>query len=333
MSLNLPRVSACIPAYSRARELEQAIESVLEQTYADLELVISDDSGSGALEPVVRQFSDPRVRYFQNMRTVGMAPNWNLSLDRARGAFLGLLMDDDRWLPNFLERMMDVVDADAAVGIAFSSQYFDTGEGLRRRTLPISTGKYPSFLATEVRHKAVPVSAALMRRDVWHSVRPLPDLWTADVVLYVRAALAGYTFYYVDEPLMIYRVHAGQLSNNQAFRDKAVEMWEMLAFDDPEAERLRRWHLACSLIAQAAKHIETGRFTDARRSALRVKRLGDLPLTAHDRLVAFVAQYPVLGPLVAWMWRRLRSNKRSTRATVQELLALDERMTRRRQEI
>src|SRR5262245_50704279 len=86
--------SICIPTYNRPNLLENAITSVLEQTFDDVEVVVSDNHHTG--EAIVADLGDPRIRYFANGANVGPARNFELALDRARGRFVGILSDDDR---------------------------------------------------------------------------------------------------------------------------------------------------------------------------------------------------------------------------------------------
>jgi glycosyltransferase involved in cell wall biosynthesis len=298
--MNEPLVSICIPAYARPAELREAIVSVTSQSVRDVEVLVGDDSGD--LRDVVASAGDERVVYIRNEPRLGMAANWNALLDRARGRYVGLLMDDDRLLSGFLERTVARLEADPCLGVAFTNHYFDRAGSLRPRECALPDGRHERFLASYLRHMPVAVSAALMRREVWEQVRPLPDLLTADVVLHVRAALAGWAFSYVDEPLMVYRVQDGQQSGHESrFRDDGVSAWESFAADD-EAEMLRRARLARALVSRAASRVKARRLDDARLDLARARELG--PLGAKGRTLALLARTPVLIAPSTALWRR-----------------------------
>lgn len=291
-----PRVSICIPGYGRPRELRQAIESVLSQGLEDLEVVVGDDSGD--LEDAALASGDARVRYFRNPSRLGMAGNWNAVLDRSRGGLVGLLMDDDRLLPGYLESTVPAFAEDRSLGVAFTNHQFDDGGELRERASALPAGRYDSFLLPLLEHMPVPVSSALMRREVWEQVRPLPALATADVVLHVRAAEAGWAFRYIDRPLMAYRVHAGQLSSNRKFRDDRVRAWELFAFDDPRCEELRRRHLADALVSRAAVQLRLGRAGPGRDDLERAAELHPASIGARARVLRQLARHPRIAPAV-----------------------------------
>jgi glycosyltransferase involved in cell wall biosynthesis len=287
-----PLVSICIPAYGRPRELGEAIESVLEQDHRDVEVVVGDDSGD--LEEAARASGDPRVRYLRNERRLGMAGNWNAVLDASRGELVGLLMDDDRLLPGFLTAVVQTFEADPSAGVVFTDHVFQGPDGVTRRECALAEGRYPDFLPHLLDHKPVAVSAAVMRREVWEAVRPLPDLKTADVVMHVRAALAGAVFHYVDEPLMAYRRHPGQLSGELAFRDDVVAAWEQFSFEDAACERRRRKRLAAALVSRAGGRLREARYADALHDVERAHALGTGPRRPREHAIGALARHPAL---------------------------------------
>ena len=238
MSERRPEVSIAIPAYGRPLQLAQAIESVLAQSFDDLELVISDDGGDA--EELARSYGDPRVRYLANPTRLGMAANWEAALERSRGRYVGLLMDDDRLLPGYVETLHGVLERHADVGIAFANHLFDRDGELEPRPELIAPGLHRDILLTLVRFNPVPICSTLFRRDVVARLLPLPDTHTADFIMMMRAALARVAFFYVAEPLMIYRVHGEQLSGRPEFRQQVLDMWER--FDFPAESEVARVH-------------------------------------------------------------------------------------------
>lgn len=291
--MSRPAISVCIPAYARPAELREAIGSVVDQEFADLEVVVGDDSGD--LEGVVAAIGDDRVRYRRNEVRLGMARNWAAVLDRAHGRHLALLMDDDRLLPGFVEKTVAALDADASLGIVFTDHLEDRGGSPQPRECALRGGRYERFAATYVEHMPVAVSAAVMRRAVWEQLRPLPDIAAADVVLHARAAERGWPFLYIAEPLMVYRRHHGQLSSLQPFRDDVVDAWELLSFADPAAEALRRSRLAAALAGRAAARLKDGRSEEARADMERAAALDPAALGRRGRAIGFLAAHPALG--------------------------------------
>jgi len=300
-----PLVSICIPAYARPAELGEAIASVISQSYGDLEVLVGDDSGG--LDTVVAKAGDPRVVYIRNEQRLGMARNYNALLDRARGRYIGILDDDDRLLPTFVERVVERFEQDPELGVVFTDHLFDEGGRLRPRQCAVPGGRHDDFLRVQLTARPVHCSASLYRRDVWERIRPLPDLIWADIVMQTRAAEEGYSFFYVDEPLMIYRVHPGGLSRQAAiFRDHAVAAWELFNFTDPECERLRLERMARALCGRAAHHLKTGSLGEARADAERARSIAEWEPTVRERLITFLACHARSGASAAWLWARVK---------------------------
>lgn len=303
-----PTVSICIPAYGRPYELRQAIVSVLEQDYEDLEIVVGDDSGD--LEDTVKELGDGRIRYFRNTTRLGMAGNWSRTLDLAHGRYRGLLMDDDMLLPGFLKRTVDVLEADPQVGVVFTNHYLDRGSERTIRSCPVAQGRHDLFLKTLLLHRPVAVSAAMMREEAWLDARPLPDLFTADIVMQIRIVQSGWAFFYVDAPLMAYRVHEGQLSaQEERPRADLVRAWEMFEFSDAECEALRRRFLSSALLGRAANYLKAGHIADAQSDVSAARAIAQ-PRGAREAVVTLLAHHNRLRAAAVWSWKATRRIRR-----------------------
>lgn len=106
-----PRVSVLIPTYNSAPFLDEAIQSVLDQTFADFELIINDNNSTDDTEEIAKKYlSDPRVSFYKNPANIGMAGNWNKLLAHAKGEYIKFLMSDDKFHPQLLEKFVPVMD-------------------------------------------------------------------------------------------------------------------------------------------------------------------------------------------------------------------------------
>ena len=106
------RYSFVLPAY-KARYFREAIESILDQTYSDFELVIVNDASPEGLDSIVNSYDDERIRYYKNEENVGgtdLVAQWNKSLSYAKGDYVILASDDDVYSPEYLENMNELVE-------------------------------------------------------------------------------------------------------------------------------------------------------------------------------------------------------------------------------
>ena len=106
-----PKVSVILPTYNRAHCLPEAISSVLDQSFKDLEILVIDDASTDDIEAVVRDIGDSRIRYFRLDRNSGAAAARNLGLAEAHGRYIAFQDSDDLWLPGKLARQLEFLEA------------------------------------------------------------------------------------------------------------------------------------------------------------------------------------------------------------------------------
>lgn len=101
-------ISVIIPTYNRAGLLERSVQSVLSQTYTNLELLIIDDCSKDNTGEIVKSLSDKRIRYYRNDHNMGPAASRNRGALLAKGSLIAYQDSDDEWLPDKLMRLMEV---------------------------------------------------------------------------------------------------------------------------------------------------------------------------------------------------------------------------------
>jgi len=119
------KVSVCIPTYKYGCYIAETIESILEQTFTDFELLIVDDNSQDATAEIVEQFAqrDERIRFSVNANNLGMVKNWNFCLSLARGDYIKFVFGDDLLAsPDALGRMVSLLDSDQSISLVASSR-------------------------------------------------------------------------------------------------------------------------------------------------------------------------------------------------------------------
>lgn len=314
--LRSPAVSVLIRAFERPDGLTAAIASALAQSYRDLEVVVSDDSGR--LGYVAERFADPRVRYSPNPTPAGPAANLARAARLARGHLLAVLNDDDRWDPSFLARTVPILDSDPTIGVVFTDDFLEFGGRLMRRRLPHAPGRHDAFLSQALEH-SIPPSANVIRRTVFEEGErrnPLTASVVGDYALWLRTASMGAVFYALDDALATSSVHPAQVSwSESGLATRMIATLGALEFDDPGCERVRRMRLAEALLARTHVHLRQRRLHAAAgdlRAAREVapRRLGVRALLALSGLRAPLMRWGssrpwALIPLLR-VWRRVR---------------------------
>ena len=141
------KVSFVMPAY-KARNIRQAIDSILSQTHSGWELIIVDDCSPEPLRDIVEAVSNPRIRFFRNERNLGrenLVRQWNHSISFATGDYIVLAADDDLYRPTFCEEVIRLAEKYPQVDLIHSSveQIDEEGRHLWDDSiLPEFTNKY-----------------------------------------------------------------------------------------------------------------------------------------------------------------------------------------------
>jgi len=110
-------VSIIMPSYNTASFIEETIQSVLNQTYTNWELIIVDDCSTDNTDEVLENIKDSRIRYFKNDKNSGAAVSRNKALREAKGQWIAYLDSDDLWMPEKLEKQIHFMETN---GYAFS---------------------------------------------------------------------------------------------------------------------------------------------------------------------------------------------------------------------
>jgi glycosyltransferase involved in cell wall biosynthesis len=226
-------VTICVPTFDRLPYLKEAVASALAQTHDCFEVLIGDDGRSEAIREWGEKFAahDSRVRYQRNPFNRGLAGNWNALADAARGEFLVIIGDDDRLLPNFVAKLVEIIGLHA--NVAFANHYLIDNEGVRldaeskectRRYARdhLTAGEVADAVACVWRN-SVPMSAALLRTADVKRLRFKEDLNTPEIELFARLAQEGGRFVFTPEYLSEYRVHARSATSAGLRSEKLVE--------------------------------------------------------------------------------------------------------------
>lgn len=105
----MPKISVIIPLFNKGFIISETLQSVLTQTFTDFEIVIVNDGSTDNGIEIVSQFSDERIRLFQQQNK-GAAAARNLGIEKASGKFIAFLDADDYWFPNHLEELVNLLD-------------------------------------------------------------------------------------------------------------------------------------------------------------------------------------------------------------------------------
>lgn len=116
----MPKVSVLIPSYNHSKYIAQTIQSVLDQTYKDFEIIIIDDASSDNSLEIIQRFTDSRIRLYHSETNQGISATLNKLIEEAQGEYLATLASDDAFLPKKLEKQVAFLDGHPDIGAVFS---------------------------------------------------------------------------------------------------------------------------------------------------------------------------------------------------------------------
>lgn len=106
----MPKVSVIMPVYNAEKYIQEAINSILNQTFEDLEFIIINDGSIDHTEELVNKYEDPRIRFIQNKTNLGIAKTLNRGLDLANGEYIARMDSDDISMPERLAKQVDYLE-------------------------------------------------------------------------------------------------------------------------------------------------------------------------------------------------------------------------------
>ncbi len=213
----MPIVSVIIPTFNTEQYIAEAIESVLNQSYQDYEVIVVDDGSTDDTPSVLDAYLD-RIRYFYKQNG-GPASARNLGIRHAQGEYIAFLDADDLWFPHKLETQLKVFEDSPGIGLVHSSRiYFDdrNREPERIRARAEQYNSEDAFPYLFLRN-FIGNSTVIVRKTCFEEVGLFDEspefLGTEDYDMWLRISYR-YPIGYVSTPLSKYRVREGQLSKN-----------------------------------------------------------------------------------------------------------------------
>ena len=217
MSTPHPYISIGLPVFNGENYLEEALQSLLAQTFTDFELIISDNASTDRTPAICEAYAarDRRIRYYRNPTNVGAGPNFNRTVALARGVYFKWAAHDDLLTPDYLEKCVAILDQDPTIVLCHSYTKEISGVGelitIHGAELPHanSTKRHARFAdLILIEHPCYDVFG-LLRIDVLRKTPLIASYIGSDRVLLAELALHG-RFHQIPETLFIARSHPQQ---------------------------------------------------------------------------------------------------------------------------
>ena len=219
--MDTPLISIIIPTYNRAKLLRKAIQSVLDQTYQNWELIIIDNYSDDGTKELIESYQDHRIKMHVIPRTGSVAASRNFGVHKSLGQWVAFLDSDDWWYPNKLEEvaneMRDSIDV-----IHHKLEIFNSVDSVnpcgktKSRKL-----KSPFYFDLLLNGNNIALSSVVVRKSIYLQVGGMnesPILFAVeDYDMWLRISQITELFVHIPRPLGAYQIHEGNIGKINNF--------------------------------------------------------------------------------------------------------------------
>ncbi len=243
-----PKITIIIPVYNGSNFIKKAIESAINQTYKNIEIIVVNDGSTdnGKTEKIVKTFDD-KIKYI-NKKNGGVASALNEGIKNATGDYISWLSHDDEYLPQKIEKQIDVINNLADKNTIIFSNF----ELINEKDQKITTTNFTKNISKEklcqgiypILKGCVNGCSTLIAKKCFEEIGYFrEDLKTTnDYEMWTRL-FNKFQSYFIEEPLIRYRIHENQDTNkNPAYITESNELWKNI-INSLTKEQIESWNL------------------------------------------------------------------------------------------
>ena len=221
-------ISIVTASYNYEQYISETIQSVLNQTYSDWEMIIVDDCSTDNSVEVIKSFNDKRIKLFVNEKNLGLKGTVKRGIEEAKGDWVVFLESDDMITPDYLEKKIQIAQQYPDVNLIFNDceffgdekRVFDFNAVLKRTRKILYEQTYPFDMFYYFYHsnKIFTFSSVMTKREDLLKINYEPKLdCLLDWHLWVQLAYLG-KFYYIPEKLTYWRLHSNSYVQTSTYK-------------------------------------------------------------------------------------------------------------------
>jgi glycosyltransferase involved in cell wall biosynthesis len=219
-------ISVVMPVYNGAQYLRESIESILNQTYKDFELLIFNDGSTDNSLEIIKSYRDERIITLTQNMSQGCVVHLNHGIKIAKGKYIARMDADDISMPERFEKQIDFLENNPSISLVGCFGYYIDSESKTTGMLPKPVG--PDQIQKSCLYYGPHIHPTIMfRKKVIQKIGNYREkyLFVEDIDLYYRLIFAGYKTDNIPEYLFKYRVHP--LSTNRFFKEKNQKSFQL----------------------------------------------------------------------------------------------------------
>lgn len=250
-SLTKDLVSVIMPSWNTAQYIQESINSVLNQTYPNWELIIVDDCSSDETDSVVLNISDDRIKYFKNEKNSGAALTRNRALREARGEWVAFLDSDDIWHPEKLEKQVQFMEKN---GYVFSYHNF---EKIDEYSKPLNVQVSGPSVVTKRKmyNYGYPGCLTFMYNAMSMGLVQIDDIKKNNDYAILLKLCKQANCYLLDENLASYRIRKKSISHDKLYK-KLKSHFDLFHICDKKSPIISFWYAMMNMIYGVHKKLK-----------------------------------------------------------------------------
>ncbi|MGZ4042744.1 MAG: glycosyltransferase family 2 protein [Bacteroidia bacterium] len=224
---NGPLVSICIPVYNGNKYIDETILCCINQSYKNLEIIISDNCSTDKTVEYINKYNDPRIKIFSNETNIGLVANYRKALTYATGKYMAFLGADDGMTLDAVEKEVAIMESPEHKNVVLVNTYIqiinDEGKNVFLKKFIFGGGPLSAFwgIRSNFLYGSNTIgepNGSLFKRDAYERI-PEPkfrngNTWTLDLDMKFELMLQGDT-YMIPEPLGKFRISSQSTSNKE----------------------------------------------------------------------------------------------------------------------
>jgi glycosyltransferase involved in cell wall biosynthesis len=227
-------VSVIIPNHNYGRFLDTTIQSVLDQTYLNIEIIVVDNASTDNSRSVLESFGEKITCYFLDKN--GQANARNFGIEKSKGKYIALLDADDYWYPEKISRQVILLNENSQFNFTGITQFDNDSGEILRVVKPRFKGQCSRYFVDYPEIAIIPggESSAIFSRDLFDKVNGFNvELETASGRDFYRKITKFTEIDFIEEPLAFQRMHTSSMSRNLAKMTSDTIRANQIMFKDP----------------------------------------------------------------------------------------------------
>ena len=217
------KISVIIPCYNQGKFLDDAVNSVLKQTYQNFEIiVINDGSTDKYTNDLLKNYNKPKTKVYIT-KNQGLASTRNYGFELSDGEFIQFLDADDTLAPNKFEKQINIFRENNSLDVSYTNYTFfyeDTGKYSESQMQGLlSESPFEDFVYRWQRGISIPIHCGLFKRKVFNNEDPFISGFKAveDWIMWIAISSRKCKFSYLDEDLAVYRIQQDNMTKDKTF--------------------------------------------------------------------------------------------------------------------